>query len=128
MKLRTVLRLDKWLSTASAVLLLAGAPIVGGWLDVTAWVPFGVGVALIPWVVNLFDAAGRRHPVRRQVEAVAIGNIGWTVASAVLLVAFPDAVSPFGRWLVGGFALVTLDLGFAQYLGIRRLTGTPVAA
>ena len=125
MKLRNVLELDKWLSTASAALMLAGAPLVGSWLDVSAWIPFGVGVALIPWVINLFDATRRPQLRRRQVEAVAFGNIGWTVASAVMLVVFPDAVSSLGRWLIAGFALATADLGIAQYMGSRRLTGSP---
>ncbi len=128
MKLENVLRIDKWVSAASTVLMVAGASLVAGWLDVSAWITFGVGVALIPWVYNLFDATRRPRLHRRQVEAIAVGNLGWSIATAVFLLLFPDAVSTLGKWLMAGFALVTLELGIAQYLGSRRLERRPVPA
>jgi hypothetical protein len=128
MNLRNVLVFDKWLSSASAVLALGGAPLLGSWLGVSAWIPFGIGIALVPWVWNLFDATRQPRLRRKQVRGVAIGNIGWTVASALLLILFPDVVSSLGRWLIAGMAVATLYLGLAQYWGSRRIVRSPVPA
>lgn len=48
------------------------------------------------------------------------GRAGWVVGSAVLLVAFPDLLSPMGEWAMAAVAVVVAGLACAQFVGLRR--------
>lgn len=123
--LRKVLWFDAWASAATLAVAIAGASLLGGWLDVSVGAPVAVGVVLIPWAYFLAHVA-RRNPLRRaEVGAVVIGNLGWAVAAAVLIVGFPDVLSTSGKWIVGVFSLAVLDLGVVEWIGLRgRRPGT----
>ncbi len=47
-------------------------------------------------------------------------DIAWVLASAGLIVAFPEAASPQGRLAIGAVAVVVLTLAVAQTVGLRR--------
>lgn len=121
MELRKVLQWDIWGSGMSVLVSILGAVVLGGWLELSAWVPFGVGVGLIPWVAFLAYAA-RQHPLRRwQVAIIAFGNLAWVLTAVVILIGFPDALSVAGSWIVGLFSAGVLALGTMQAMGLRRL-------
>lgn len=128
--LRNVLRIDAVGSGLSTVFTLAGASWLGARLEVSAWIPFAVGLVLIPWVALLIHTV-RRHPLSpAEVAVIVAGNVGWAVAAGVLIFGFPDAMSATGNWMVGLFSLAVLALGVAQWVGLRSLVpgGHPAAA
>lgn len=117
--LRKVLWFDAYASAASVAVTIAGASLLAGWLEVSVWAPLTVGVVLIPWVYLLAQTA-RRDPLRRaEVWTIVAGNVSWAVGAVVLIAGFPDALSTSGKWIVGIFSLAVLDLGIAEWLGLR---------
>jgi hypothetical protein len=120
--LRKVLWADVFGSSATISFTIIGAVLIGGWLEVSAWAVFGVGVALIPWVGLLLRTVRRDQLRSADVAAIVVGNLVWVGATAVLIFGFPDALSTAGKWTVGIFALAVLDLGLAEWMGLRRLS------
>lgn len=119
--LRRVLWADTVGSAASVVLTIAGAALIGRWLDVPTWVPLIVGLVLVPWVALLYMTVGQ-HPIRRaQVTVIVVGNLGWVLAAAVVIWGFPSALSAAGKWILGVFSLGVLALGVAELVGLRNL-------
>ncbi len=122
--LRRVLWADVIVSSMSVVFTIVAAGLLGDWLEVPAWIPLVVGVALIPWVWFLHRTA-TSEPLRPgDVDTVVVGNLGWAIAAAILIAGFPNAMSTTGKWLVGIVSLGVLDLGVLQWLGLRRLGAT----
>ena len=121
MDLRNVLQSDMVGSGISVVVAILGAFVLGDWLGVSPWIPFGVGVALIPWVAFLAFTTRQSPPRRWQVGIVAGGNLAWAVAAGVILIGFPDALSGSGRWIVGVFSAAVLAFGVAQAFGLKDL-------
>jgi hypothetical protein len=124
-ELRKVLWVDAIGSGVSTAFCIVGAGALAGWLGVSAWVPFGVGVALIPWVLHLVRTV-RRDPLRpADITVIVAGNIGWAVVAAILIFGFPSAMTSTGSWLVGVFSLGVLALGVVQWIGLRSLGNAP---
>lgn len=122
--LNRVLTFDIWASVTTAIAVTAGAGLIAGWLDISAWIPAGLGVVLIPWVWLLTNA--RRDPVQsRDVMAVIVGNVTFGVAAVAVVFGFPDALPTSGRWAVAIFGLLTVDLGLTEWMGLRRLSSLP---
>ena len=119
--LRSVLRIDLIGSALSALVAIAGARLLGGWLGVSPWVLVTLGIVLIPWVYLLYRTERRSRLRTGELAVIVVGNVGWAVAAAILIFGYPDALTTAGKWLVGVFSLAVLDLGVAEWLGIRRL-------
>ena len=128
--LRKILWADAYASGASVLFTIAGAALLGDWLDISAWIPGAVCLVLIPWVGFLVMTVRRPELRPAEVATVVAGNIGWAAAAAVIIVGFPDSLSTGGKWIVGIFSLGVLDFGVAQWLGLRRLAdrGLPEVA
>ncbi len=119
--LRKVLWVDVIGSSATIAFTIIGAVLLSGWLEVSAWAPFVVGVVLIPWVGLLLRTVRRDQLRSADLAAIVAGNLLWVGATAVLILGFPDALSAAGKWIVGIFALAVLDLSFAEWMGLRGL-------
>ena len=118
--LRKVLRIDMWGSAAAVGMTVLGAGLLGSWLGVPAGVVLAVGVVLIPWALFL-SMTSRRTPLSRlAVGGVIAGNLAWGVAAAIVLIGFPDALSAAGKWIVAIFSLAVVDIGVAEWFGLRR--------
>lgn len=126
--LRRVLWADAVASGASGVLTIAGVGLIGGWLDVSPWVPFIVGVAMIPWVLFLVRTVWRDQLRPTELGAIIAINVGWAVATAahLLILGFPDAVSIFGWLVIGHFAFGGLGFGITAGIGLRGLSSSTV--
>lgn len=122
--LRKVLWADVYGSGASVVFTIIGAGLIGRWLGVSAWIPFGVGIILIPWVALLLQTVKREELRRVELAVVVVGNIGWAIAAAIVIWGFPDALSVGGKWILGLFSLAVLDYGILELVGLRKLSKT----
>ncbi len=122
--LKRALTFDIWASAVTSVFAVAGAGLIGSWLDVSVWLPVVFGVTLIPWVWLLVTTA-RRNPMRdRDVKSVVFGNIAFGVIVMAIVFGFPDALSTSGKWIVAIFGLATVDLGLAEWMGMRRMSAS----
>jgi hypothetical protein len=89
---RVVLLADAVVTGATGVLMLAGAALLDGWLDLPTGLLAGAGAFLVVYVAALFGIARLQRIPRAIVQAVAVLNLGWGVGCAALLMG--DAISP----------------------------------
>lgn len=125
--LRKVLRFDVWASGATAIAVIVGAGLLAGWMEVSAWVLFVAGLVFVLWTLFLIRTVRRSQLRPEEVVWVVAGNLGSFVSGAALVLTFPDVMSGFGRLIVGFFALATLGLGGAEWLGWRKLAPQTVS-
>lgn len=102
------------------VLVLAAEP-AARWLGVPqSPLLLALGFGLLAFAVGLAALARSPRPSRPLVMAATGSDFAWVVGSAVLLVGFPDLLSPAGELAVTAVALVVAGLGCAQVVGLRR--------
>lgn len=92
LSLRSILLIDGIISGAMALLLIAGAGILDGVLDLPAAFLRGVGMVLLPWFALLAIVATRQTINRWAVRFVIAVNLGWVAAS--ILLSFTGWVDP----------------------------------
>lgn len=103
--------------------LTASATSIDDWLGVNAWAIAVVGLGLIGFALDLaFRARSPRWLVKGGKLAVA-GDSLWVVGSFALI-GFSDVLSPSGEVALAGVSLVVAGFAIAQYIGLRRLTGS----
>mgnify|MGYP001370543951 CR=1 FL=1 len=118
--LRNVLMADAVVSGAAGVLMIAGAGILGPFLELPSSLLFWAGIALIPFVAMLFVVARRPSVSRLMLVDIIAINALWVVASFALL--FSGMVEPnlLGIAFVSAQALKVALLAELQFVGFRR--------
>lgn len=118
--LRRALIADAALSGATGLMMIAGAGLLAGLLDLPAGLLRAAGLILAPYVAFVLYAGTRAEVARPAVMAVIVINFAWTAASIGLL--FTGLVSP--NWLGYAFvifqAAVVGGLAEVQHVGLRR--------
>jgi hypothetical protein len=87
LSIRPVLRLDAAITGATALLMLAGAPLLDGLLDLPAGLLAGAGAVLVPYTGYLLWLASRDSAPRGGVGVTVAANIAWAIGCAALLIA-----------------------------------------
>jgi len=117
--LRKVLLADAAVSGAAAVLMIAGAGILGPILALPASLIFWAGIVLVPFVALLF-AVARRETVSRMVMAdIVIINMAWVIASFGIMIAGLVEPNLLGVLFISAQALAVALLTVLQYAGLR---------
>jgi hypothetical protein len=119
LSIRPILRIDAAITGATALLMLAGAPLLDGLLDLPAALLAGAGAVLVPYVGYLLWLAGRDAVPRTGVLLTIGANIAWAIGCVALLVAGwtePNALGVAFILLNAGAVLVFADL---QVLALR---------
>lgn len=118
--LRNVLMADAAISGAAGLLMIAGAGILGPFLELPSSLLFWAGVALVPFVAMLFVVARRSTMSRLMLADIIAINALWVVASFALL--FSGMVEPnlLGIAFVSAQALMVALLTELQFVGFRR--------
>ena len=120
--LRRALIANAAFSAASAVIMLAGGRTFDQWIglgDPVALVVVGVG--LVFFAGALMIVATRTRVPSAPALLFSVGDFTWVIASAVLLLVWPDLLNPTGERLVALVAACVTGFGVAQLEGIRRL-------
>jgi hypothetical protein len=117
--LRTALRVD---ATCSGLMGIVGIPLAG-WLSKTSgtplWFEYSIGATFIAFAVGVFVVAARPS-VKLPGIVIAVGNLVYTVATVVLVLADVFALTTTGIVLTLGSGVYTLVMAELQYQGWRR--------
>ncbi|BCH33959.1 hypothetical protein MesoLjLc_58890 [Mesorhizobium sp. L-8-10] len=118
--LRNALIADTLATGATAIIMIAGAGVLGPLLGLPQGLLFWAGVALVPFVALLLVTA-RRQTVSRLVliDIIAI-NVLWVVASFGLLISGSVAPNVLGIAFVTAQALTVALFAELQFVGLRR--------
>lgn len=119
---RHTLLIDAAATTATALLMLAGRSLLYPYfglespllLDITA-------VAFVVYAAVIAFAARRDEVSRGTLLTTAAANVGYVVASAVVLLMFWPQLHAVGRALIVGIALAVEAFATLQFLAARRV-------
>lgn len=125
--LRNTLHLDALASGATALLMLLGAPLLSGLLELPEPLLFWAGLVLIPFVAMLVIVARRNSVPNGLLTGIIILNILWVIASFALLLTGAVAPNALGIAFVVAQALAVAVFTELQFIGMRR-AGATVAA
>ena len=121
--LRMALVGDAVASSATGLLLAAGAGLLAGLLGLPEPLLRTAGLLLLPYAA-LVAWAGTRPVLRRNlVRAVIAINLLWVLDSAALLAFGPISPRPLGTAFVLAQALVVLAFAALQWRALRRIVG-----
>ena len=118
--LRFALRADATLCGALGLFVAMAADPLSRLSGLSATSEWMAGAALVGYGLALYVAAGVPH-VRRVGIGVLVGNIGFAVLVALVLIAGWLPLTTLGVASTIAFTVVTLAFAYAQYLGVRRL-------
>lgn len=118
--LRRALLADAAVSGATGVLMLLGAGLLEGLLDVPAPLLRYAGSSLLPFALFVGGLSRRESQPRARVWAVIALNVAWAAGSVLLLVGGAIAPSPLGSAFVMVQAVAVAGFAELQYFGLRR--------
>ncbi|MFU0507538.1 hypothetical protein [Pseudaminobacter sp. NGMCC 1.201702] len=84
--LTSTLRIDAAVSGAAALLMVAGAGLLGPFLSLPVPLLFWAGVLLLPFVALLVAVARRKRASRVLLFDIVLLNTAWVIASFAILV------------------------------------------
>lgn len=118
--LRFALRLD---ATCSGIMGIVGIPLAG-WLAKTSGTPiafeYSVSAFFIAFAIGVFALAARPS-VKQAGIVIAAGNLVYTVASVIFVLADVFPLTTTGIVLTLGAGIYTLVMAELQYQGVRRI-------
>jgi hypothetical protein len=118
--LRLALRAD---AIASGLIGVAGIPLAG-WLaemsGTTKAFEYTMGALFIAFAVGVFALAARPS-VKQTGIVIAVGNVLYTVASVVYVLADVFPLTTFGVVATLAVGVYTLVMAELQYQGVRRI-------
>ena len=107
-------------SSSCGLLLLGAASTLGPVFGVPPMALRIVGLTLLPFAVALVLNARRTRPNRSEAKLAVALDLGWVVASLVLLIAGLWPLSAAGFWAVLGVADCVLAFALLQAWGLHR--------
>ena len=119
--LRNTLKGNALFSLFSAVAAIAGAAPLAGVMGLRDPVALAiVGAALAGHAAILWWGA-TQATISRWLAWYAIeGDVGWIIATIILLIVDPWSFATGGKWLLAGLADVVAIFAILQYIGLRR--------
>ncbi|MDN4522100.1 hypothetical protein JN086_22530 [Mycolicibacterium austroafricanum] len=117
--LRFAIRADATLCAGVGLFVAMAADLLARMSGLTPTAEWIAGAALVGYGALLYSAA-RMRDVRRVGVAVLVGNVGFTLAVAVVLAAGWLPLTTFGVAATVAFTASTVGLAWLQYLGVRR--------
>ena len=122
--LRYALLADAIASGATGLLLIAGAGVLEGFLNIPVALSREAGLVLIPYVAFVATVGTRENIMRGAVWAIILANAVWALASVALLVSGWIAPNLLGVVFIAAQAAVVAVFGELQFVGLRRSAAT----
>lgn len=118
--LKLALTADAIVSAAAGLLQVVGGEPLARLLALPPMLLFETGLFFLVYAAAVAFVASRRPIPRPAAWVIAIGNLGWAVASLLLLLSGAVAPSALGAAYVLAQALAVAVFGVAQYAGLGR--------
>lgn len=122
--LRYALLADAVASGATGLLLIAGAGLLEGLLNIPLALSREAGLVLIPYVAFVAYVGTRETIARGAVWAIIVANVLWATASVALLLSGWIAPNLLGMAFIALQAAVVAVFGELQFIGLRRAAAT----
>jgi hypothetical protein len=119
--LRYALLADAVASGATGLLLIAGAGLLEGLLNIPLALSREAGLVLIPYVAFVAFVGTRETIARGAVWAIIAANVLWAAASVALLLSGWIAPNLLGMAFIALQAAVVAVFGELQFIGLRRI-------
>ena len=111
-------------SICGLAMIVASGPIAA-FIDLgPASILPGIGIGLLLFAADLVHQATRRELSAARAWITVLGDFGWIVGTAVLLVGFPSVLGFMGKLVAVDVALVVGAFMVAQWFGLRRLAAS----
>ena len=120
MFLRYALLADAIASGATGLLMIAGAGLLEGFLNIPVALSREAGLVLIPYVAFVAYVGTRESIMRNAVWAIIVANVLWAVASVALLASGWIAPNLLGVVFIALQAAVVAVFGDLQFIGLQR--------
>jgi hypothetical protein len=118
--LRYALMADAIASGATGLLLIVGAGLLEGFLNIPVALSREAGLVLIPYVAFVATVGTRQNIMRGAVWAIILANAAWALASVALLLSGWIAPNLLGIVFIAMQAAVVAVFGELQFVGLRR--------
>jgi hypothetical protein len=119
---RRLLLCDALASATTGSAARVGARPLADFLGVGEGLPLALtGGGLVAYAALLYWRTRQEPLAAGLLRAAIVVNTIWVVASALLVIENPFALTGGGRWLVGIVAALVADLTIAQVYALRRL-------
>ncbi|MBN9369499.1 MULTISPECIES: hypothetical protein [unclassified Hydrogenophaga] len=118
-QLRRVLALDAIAGAGTAVLHLAFAGSLAGWLGLSEGLITAAGWALLAYIALAAILARQVMPARGPLMVLIVGNVLWGVACLVLAWGGDSGVTALGQAYLTVLAVAVLALADLEFLGWR---------
>ncbi len=120
--LKAAMRENALVSAVTAVILMAGAPVLDTRLGVNPWVLGGIGFGLLTYAVDLVWWSRSQKWLRNGGRIAIIADIAWVIG-AIALILLTDVLTRSGEAALAAISAVVAAFAAAQWLGLRRLDG-----
>lgn len=121
--LKKTLLLDAAVSGAAAVLMAAGAWLLGPLLNLPTALLFWAGIVLVPWVGLLLLLARRESISRTMLREVVLVNVAWVIASFGILLSGLVEPNLLGIAFVSAQALTVALFAALQVSALKEARG-----
>ena len=118
--LRRVLVADALISAAAGIMMVAGATLLQGLLQLPYSLLVGAGLALFPWTAGLLWLARKPVVPSAAVWTVIVLNIVWVADSAWVALGGSSAPNTLGLAFIGLQAVMVAVLAELEFTGLRR--------
>jgi hypothetical protein len=118
--LREVLFADAIVSGATGAMMALDAGLLSPLLGLPQSLLFWAGLSLLPFAALVGVVASKPHPAKGGVWTIVVINVGWVLASVLILVAGLVSPTLLGTAFVIAQAVVVGILTELQIIGMRR--------
>jgi hypothetical protein len=117
--LRTVLLIDATTCAATGVVMTAGAGLVAGLTQIPVGLLLAAGLSLFPTAAFIAFVATRDWINIQAAWLVILGNGGWVLGSASLLLGGVIHPNGLGVGFIAGQAVAVAVLAECEFIGVR---------
>ena len=119
--LRRALWANVFFSTTCALISLFFFRSIATWMNIgSAYIMLGIGIGLLFFAASIVHLLRKKEMAISQVKAIIIQDWLWVIGSAVILLSQGFGLSNGAYWLIGGIALIVMDLALVQGYFLRK--------